>query len=178
LHIKCGYKRCILDIEVTGDVWAGKLACIGVLNLHSKKREIQCFTGESEELVLRTFLQYFNKKRFNLLIGFNLAWDVRYILAKCMQYRLQAESVYKANCLDLMMVLKGFNREPNFNRPGTLNEWSKFLGGQGKLAKDAPIYVLYQMHRWQEITSYNQADLKITLDIWERLNDVIGHGKL
>lgn len=144
------------------------------MNIDSENQEIQSFTGNYEEILLKNFLRYFNNNQFTEIIGYNCVWDVRVILSRCMKYRLRANAIYRARCTDLMMILKGFEKGYNYNEVGTLDKWSKFLGGPGKIKTEASIAELYRMGRWSEITEYNTRDLKLAYDLWDRLNDVIG----
>lgn len=167
-------KKCILDIESTADLWTGQLICIGIMNIDSKDKEIRIFTGKSEESLLMDFLKYYNENKFNTVIGYNTVWDFRFILSRCLKYRLRAETFYRANCVDLMMILKGFGKGYNYNDLGSLDSWSKLLSGRGKLVTDAPVPVLFQRGEIDQIIAHNQTDLKNTFMLWERLNTVIG----
>jgi len=174
MNTKCGNRRCVIDVETTNDQWTGQLVCIGILNIDSENQEIQSFTGSYEEMVLKNFLRYFNNNQFDEIIGYNLCWDIRVVLSRCMKYRLRADAIYRARCTDLMMILKGFGKGYNYNEVGSLDMWSKFLGGPGKIKTEASIEDLYKMGRWSEIIEYNIRDLKLTYDLWDRLNIVIG----
>jgi len=144
------------------------------MNLDADNHVIQSFTGSYEETLLKDFLDYFNHHQFTEIIGFNCTWDIRVILSRCMKYRLRADAIYRARCTDLMMILKGFGKGYNYNEVGSLDMWSKFLGGPGKMKTGTTIADLYKMGKWSEITAYNECDLKLTFDLWERLNTVIG----
>ncbi len=169
-----GQKRCIIDVESTADLWSGRLVCIGVMNIDSKDKEIRIFAGESEETLLMDFLKYYNENKFNVIIGYNTIWDFRYIISRCLKYRLRAEAFYRAHCVDLMMVLKTFGKGFNYNELGTLDSWSKLLTGRGKLVTDAPVPVLFQRGDIDQIVAYNKTDLKLTYMLYDRLNTVMG----
>ena len=172
LNNKYDQKTCIIDIETTDcNPWQGRIITIGAMDVDSK--EIKVFHDENEEVLLMKFLQHFNANQYHQVIGYNLAYDKRYILGKCMKHRLPANAFYRATSTDLMMILKGFERSYNFNRPGTLNEWAQFLLGKGKLHFDVPVPILYQQERIQDIIEYNKNDLELTYEIWKRLNFIL-----
>lgn len=163
-------KNCVLDIETNGDTWTGRIISIAIMNVETKV--IAVFYDESEEVLIMHFLQYFNKNGFNNIIGFNINYDIRYIFGKCMKYRLPANGFFKAKTTDLMMILKGLNRSYNFNRPGHLGEWGRLIG-KNKLSKSAPIPVLYQQKKIDEILAYNKNDIELTYELWKRMTLVL-----
>jgi len=170
---KYEYKKCILDIETTGfNPWAGRIICIGIKSIDSD--EVTVFYDDHEETMLVRFLQYFSKNNFREIIGFNIGFDIRYILGRCLRYRIPANGFFTATSTDLMRALNGFKRTYNFNRPGTLDEWARFLLGKGKLLNNASIPALYRQGRIAEILRYNKNDVQITFEIWERTNSVLG----
>ena len=109
-------KKCVIDIETNGDPWTGRIISIGIMNVESK--EITVFYDENEEKLLFRFLQFFNKNGFTEIIGYNITFDLRYILAKCMKYLLPANGFFKASNTDLMVLLKQINNHFSYNRPG------------------------------------------------------------
>ena len=166
-------KRCVLDIETTGfNPWTGRIICIGIMDV--KSNDVTVFYGNREETLLVQFLKYFNKMEFREIIGFNIGFDIRFIISRCLRYKLPASTFYAASSTDLMMILKGFKRTYNFNRPGTLDEWARFLLGKGKLFKNSSIPALYRQGRINEIIEYNKNDVEITYEIWKRINSVLG----
>jgi uncharacterized protein YprB with RNaseH-like and TPR domain len=173
MTFKYEHKKCVLDIETTGfNPWSGKIICIGIKDVDSN--DVTIFHDDHEETLLIRFLQYFNKNNFREVIGFNVGFDVRYIIARCLRYRIPADVFLTANYVDLMRVLNGFKRLANFGRPGTLDEWSRFLLGRGKLLNNASVPALYHQGRITEILEYNKNDVEITYEIWKRINSVFG----
>lgn len=167
------YKKCVLDIETTGfNPWTGRIICVGIRNIASG--EVTVFYDDHEETLLIRFLQYFNKNNFREIIGFNIGFDIRFIIARCLRYKIPSNGFFTATAIDLMRVLNGYKRLYNFNRPGTLDEWARFLLGKGKLLNNASVPSLYRQGRIAEILEYNRNDVEITFEIWERINSVLG----
>jgi len=142
--------------------------------MDTETKEMRIFSDENEESLLVQFLQFFEENKYTELIGYNINFDIRFVLAKCMKYRLSATAFYRAFCTDLMMILKSFRKGYDFNEVGTLDQWGRFLLGQGKLATEVSIPMLYKMGRVDEIIEYCENDLRLTFGVWERLHAVIG----
>lgn len=173
MNEKYRWKKCILDIETTSFTpWIdGRIICIGIKDIDSDETIV--FYDEHEEMLLVKFLQYFNKKDFREIIGFNLSFDIRFIFSRCLKYKIPSYDFFKASQFDLMMVLKGVKKGYNFNKPGTLNEWATFLFNKGKLFENTKISSLYEEGRIDEIIEYNKNDLELTYDLWGRINLVL-----
>lgn len=169
---KYEYKKCVLDIETESYFPTdGRIICIGIKEIDSG--EVKEFYDKSEEILLTKFLRYFNKKKFKEIIGYNIHFDARFIFAKCLKYRIHGGAFFSAFYTDLMMILKSVKRVYNFNRPGTLDEWARFLLGKGKLLNNASIPALYRQGRIAEILEYNRNDVEITYELWRRITFVL-----
>lgn len=64
-------RKCILDIETTDFIpWNdSKIICIGIKDTNS--HTIPVFYHDHEETLILRFLQYFNRKQFQEIIGYN-----------------------------------------------------------------------------------------------------------
>jgi len=72
-----------------------------------------------------------------------------------------------------MSILKGPVNLFNFNKPGTLEQWSKYILDEKKLYRDNTILELFQMGRINEIIEYNRRDVELTFEIWRRIQYVL-----
>ncbi len=169
MSMKNNQKTCIIDIETNGDCWTGRIISISLMNAESK--EISAFSGE-EDVLLSSFLENFKKNGYNHIVGFNLHWDIQYIFSKCMKYQLAANGFFRARTTDLMMVLKGINGTYNFNRPGRLAEWTQLIGNHAP-TKTAPIPVLFEQKKVDEIVTYNKQHVQAIYDLWQRIDLVM-----
>ena len=164
----------VIDIESSGPYpWDGKIVCVGCKNC--KDSEVKIFHDDNEEKLIIEFLQYFNRNKFTRLIGYNVAHDYRFLVSKCLKYRIALVDFQYVKLVDVMKILKGSFNGHNFNlnRPGNLNQWSKFLIGRGKLIKDKSVKDLLSENRINEILEYNRVDVELTFQIWDRINQVM-----
>ena len=128
----------VLDIETTSfEAWTGRLIAIGTKDLNNN--EIRVFQDEHEESMLIQFFKYLNKNKYSEIIGYNVAYDLRFIFVKCIQYKIPANGFFSIKKTDIMMILKNINGGYNFNKPGTLDDWAKALLGKKKLFNNIKI---------------------------------------
>lgn len=164
--------QCILDIESTSFLpWTGKIICIGVKDANDGETNV--FYDEHEETLLMVFFRHMNKKKYTEIIGYNLSFDLRFIFARCLKYRLYANGFFNTKQTDLMMILKNINKGFNYNQPGTLNDWSQALLGKSKLFKNTEIPELYNQGKIEELIAYNKNDLELTYELWRRIKIVL-----
>ena len=157
--------RCILDIETTSfQPWSGRIICIGIKD--ACNGDVQVFYDDDEESLLMQFFRYVNKKQYGEIIGFNLAFDMRFIFARCLLYKIQSYGFFDTVQTDLMMILKNVKKGFNYNQPGTLNDWATALLGRRKLFDNTQVPELYDHDRIQDLIEYNQNDLELTYELW------------
>jgi hypothetical protein len=165
-------KKCIIDLEMNGtSMWDDKIICISALDT-TNPTEIKTFTSEKEEETLISFLQFFNSRNFQTLIGFNIFYDHQCIVTHAIKYRLPIGAFYNVYLTDLMLILKG--RRFTYNKVGSLNEWAKFLLNKEKMPTEDTIPALYRQGKLDQILRYNQTDVEISYQIWRRLQDCLG----
>jgi uncharacterized protein YprB with RNaseH-like and TPR domain len=162
-------KSMVIDIETNAfSPFQGRIICIGVKDVETE--EFICFQDEHEESMLVQFLGYFNKKKFLEIIGYNLPFDIRFLLGRFLHFKLPASSVYRAEHTDLMRILRGYRGFVKYDRAGTLDEWGRLLTGEGKLQLDESVPSLYRKGEIDLIKKYNQRDVELTYKIYKIVN--------
>jgi DNA polymerase III epsilon subunit-like protein len=165
-------KKCVLDIETESlDPKTGRIICIGMLDVETKEKNV--FAYLNEESMVKNFISYFNKNGFTEVIGFNVLFDVRFIFAKCLKYRISSRKFFSAKITDLMAIMKSPKYIFNLNRPGTLDEWCQFLFKMKKKLRAEEVPLIYQGGGLDEIVQYNKEDLEMTFRLWERIDYVM-----
>ena len=167
-------KKCVLDIETEDlDPKTGRIICIGVKDVNSEKPIV--FHDENEKQMLTDFLDYFHRKEFKEIIGYNILFDIRFIFGRCLKYDLTSNGFFSAKHTDLMHIMKSVKPVWSMNRPGTLNEWSEFLFGSGKYPLSESVKEKFEKGKLSEIIEYNKRDVKITYRLWERIQKVLNN---
>jgi DNA polymerase elongation subunit (family B) len=166
--------KCVIDIETESlDPKEGRIICIGVKDCETGKTTV--FYDESEERMLKSFLEYYKGRKFTEIIGYNVLFDIRFIFAKCLRYGLPANGFFSAGFTDLMTIMKSVRKIYCYNKPGTLDEWTCFVFGTGKKKLMESISNLYDKGKISQIIEYNKRDVEITYQLWERVQKVLSY---
>jgi len=167
--------KAVIDIETESlDPKEGRIICIGIKDVNNGKTTV--FHHDNEKEMLRAFLDYFSNKGFNEIIGYNILFDIRFIFAKCLKYNLPANGFFSSDITDLMWIMKSVRKIYSYNRPGKLDEWAEFLFGAGKYPLPESVPKLFEKGKISQIIEYNKRDVKITFELWKRIQKVFSNG--
>lgn len=169
-------KKCIIDIETTTFLpWEkGRIICIGHKDLQTKKNHI--IHDKEEKILVKKYIDFFEKEEYTNIIGYNVNYDIRFILSRLLKYKIPAPFFLKAKSIDIMAFLKGPNLRLNYNKPGTLNQWSKFVLDRTKHFHNKQIPDLFLIGRTEDILCYNKNDLELTFELYQRLQHISAGG--
>ena len=167
-------RKCIIDIETTDFFpWnSGRIICIGLKDVESGETNV--FHEECEKELVENFVNFFNTKKYREIIGYNIAFDLRFVFSRCLKYEIEAGNLFSAETSDVMKTLKQVNCLDSYNKPGTLGQWSDYVFCDSKLYKNTQIPLLYKIGEIDEIISYNKKDLELTCRLWNSINRVLG----
>jgi len=167
-------KKCVIDIETTSlNPWEGRIICVGIKDVESG--ETLVFQDDHEYAMLMRFFEYFIRRKFDEIIGFNIDFDLRFLTAKALKYKISsANGFFTATATDVMAILNRYKRLNSTFRWGTLDEWSRFLLGKGKILNGASVPELYRQRRVDEIVKYNENDVEITYELWRCIDAIMG----
>lgn len=158
-------KSVVIDIETTGVMpFDSRIICIAAASLMAPEN-IVVFYDKDEKKMLEKFINWFNGNGFNQIIGYNVAFDYRFLFAKAMRHRIKAPTFSEAGLYDLMNVMKQVKREFvfNFNKPGTLGEWVKYLFDREKLMTYEEILTAYEAGQIEPIINHCKNDVDLVL---------------
>lgn len=169
-------KKCIIDIETESlDPKEGRIICIGTKDIDSGKTVV--FHDDDERQMLEDFLDYCHRKQFGEIIGYNVLFDFRFIFARCLKFSIRTNGFFKSVVTDLMATMKSVRNIYSLNKPGTLNEWTEFLFGTGKVPLPDSICNMFEQGKLSQIIEYNKRDIEITFMLWKRVQEVLGNAK-
>ena len=152
----------IVNVETSALVpWEGRAIAIGVLDPNELEPQTIEFIEETEEQTLDAFIEFFENNGYSTIIGYNVAFDYRFLYALMQKYRKTAVKFMDADLYDLMQQQKQVKHEfvYGFNKAGTLDEWALYLFGMEEYAS------MEQYFRWvkegniEEIANYNDDKL-------------------
>ena len=168
-------KPLIVDVETTGAMpFNSRIICIGVLDPKQPNKPIVFFDMD-EEKVVKDFVDYFRSGMYNMIIGYNLNFDLRFIFAKCLRYRIKFPELTTSDWLDLMIIMRQVKQRGviSYNKPGTLGEWSEYLFGIVKKYKAKDVVDLWKKKAYEEIIKHNREDLDILFKLLSTINYVL-----
>ena len=162
-------KEIIINIETTGVLpWESRLATIGVLDPNSLEPEVMSFIQETEEATLQEFIDWFESSPYETIIGYNVAFDYRFLYALMQKYRKTAPSFMDANLYDLMQQQKQVKAKfvYGFNKPGTLEDWSMYLFGIPPYAPQKTVFKWIREGNIDEIVNFNADKVLKAYLLW------------
>jgi len=165
-------RKCVLDIETESlDPKTGRIICIGVKDIETG--EIKVFHCPNEEVMVKQFVSFFNRNKYSEIIGYNILFDIRFLFAKCLKYKISARRLFSTKFTDLMVIMKSTRSMFSLNKAGTLDEWCEFLFRKRKTLNPEDVPLLYQGGGIDEIVEYNKNDIEMTFRLWERIEYVM-----
>ncbi len=159
----------VVDIETTGiKPWESRLVSIAMKDPMQPDSEPQIIMLDDESEMIKLFLDFYKAGGYNALIGYNLAFDYRYIWSRCLFYRLPCQEFYDAKLHDVMQILQQGKESFVFgNVPsGTLNDWATYLLGVPKLLTNEEYFEALERKDFELIAAYNKLDVEITFQLW------------
>lgn len=174
-------RSCILDIESTGLYpWDSKLICTGVLDVETVTvpddiaKNTIVFQDQEEALQVKAAIDWLTANGITEFIGYNVAFDYRFIFTKCMRYGLKCPAFVHAQLYDVMQVMEQVKQAFVYgnNRAGSMGQWQEYLFGTTKLLDYEGILKAYKEGRIDVIVEYNKQDIKTIYDMWALINFV------
>lgn len=168
------FKRCVIDIETEGlSPIDGRIICIGIKDVDNGS--VIVFFDNDEKRMLIDFFDFFSKKCFREIIGYNVLFDIRFIFARALKYDLDAQGFFNCDFNDLMSIMKSVKNVWSLNRPHTLDEWSQlvFGNGNGKIELKMSVAELFRNGLIDKIIEYNKHDVELTCNLWKRVEKIL-----
>lgn len=162
-------KPLVIDIETTGfKPWESRLICIGIKDPTKPDDDPIVILDENEPLMIEWLFKYIKTEGFNALIGYNIAFDFRYLFTRAMLYRIPCEEFHNMKLHDVMQVLgqvkEAFIYKPPVNT--NMQTWSKLLLGMEKTLTTQQLFDAYKKGEWDKVMQYNGTDVEICTQLW------------
>jgi len=165
----------VYDLESTGlSPWEDEIICIGVWD--SESEEVQVFWEDSEEETVRRFVKFVRRNGFDEVVGFNVSFDNRFVMAKCLKYQIPIGFFFNAEespyHRDLMQELRNPVNMYSSNNSGGLDDWTSYLFEDNKEEENGDVPRLYEKGEFERIECYCRADVLRTKDLFLRMRSV------
>jgi len=161
----------VLNVETTGlTPWDSRISDIALKIPGDPSLPVLHFIDADEETLMKEFLETWEKYRFNEIIGYNVSFDIRFLFAVALRYRLKWPLLIDVEIYDLMNTMEQVFSKYVYgnNKPGTLNEWGFYLFGEKppmtqaeelKAWADGDYEAVKAFNEWKVNISYNLASL-------------------
>ena len=168
-------RELIINLETTSTVpWEGRIICIGALDPNAIAPESMNFINETELATIDEFLQWFDQSPYTSFVGYNVAFDYRFLYAVMQKYRKESAKFMKMDLYDLMQQQEQVKNKfvPGFNKAGTLEQWSTYLFGSQPYAPQKQVFKWIKEGNIDEIVNFNSDKLVKAYGLWV-LNKVV-----
>ena len=156
----------IVDVETTGlDPLAAdaRLTVIGAL---ASPDESWLFCDDNEATMLRQFFTLLAQRQPRRLYGFNIAFDLRWLLVRSLKHHLRPPFDVRDRAVDLQRILAC----GQFGAKGTLADYAACLGlGAKREANGSVAITLWQQQDVARLLDYCYGDLCLTYTLAHRM---------
>lgn len=149
----------ILNVETTGTLpWESRLILISVMDPNVASPSIQTFIQDTEENTMKEFTDWLNSTGYSKLVGFNVAFDFRFLYSLMQKYRIAVPAWPEMGLIDLMTQQKQVKQAfvPGYNKEGTLEQWSTYLFGTQPYAEQKKVFEWLKAGNIDEIVAFNE----------------------
>ena len=165
----------VIDCETTGlDVHDSRIVLISVWPLKEDKAAIQTFGSMNEEEMMIEFAAYMNELKPEVVIGYNLAFDMLFINSRMIKYQIASNGLLNAKPVDLMdWCAKGTWKSGGTRQKVTsLENWAKYLLNEEKPYDIDTCFAAYEEGDIVPFYIRNRWDVAIEGDIYKLIKYV------
>ena len=166
-------RKIVLDIETTNrSVTTGRLVAVGVMEVDTGITRV--FFDRDEKTMLKRFIHFFDKQGFQEIIAFDIDFNTRFIVGKCLQYNIKMDRFNTARYNDVFKTVKSIKNTFTYNQPFSLHGWARFIFGESQILKNAFVPQLFEKGQINQIIEYTKQNVELVFKIWQRVNSVLG----
>jgi len=158
----------ILNIETTGLYpWEHRITDICARLPGDPSVPLLHFSGEDEETLVREFINWYDAQGINEVIGYNVAFDLRFIFAQALRYRIQWPRLANTEIYDLQNTMEQIYSRFVYgnNRPGTLGQWAAYLWGAVEPYTQDEMIKAGLEGDYEKVKEYNEYKVRAIFDL-------------
>jgi len=155
----------VIDVETTGtNPVKSRIICISAAGLDNPD-EIVTFYRKDEKEMVREFIDWFENKGYNQIVGYMVGFDFKFIWSRMLRYRIKSKAFYEADLMDLAQILAQGKEAFVYgkHKAGKLDDWAKYLLGMQKLMSYDELLKAYEQGRIEDVIEHNRKDVEIEL---------------
>ena len=172
-------RGCALNVETSGLYpWESRIACIALRDLQDPNAKTIMIYNDDEAVLLQNFINYWIEKGYEYVVGYNFAFDIRFIFATALRYRKQCPEFLNSEIVDLMQIMKQVKQEFVFgsNKAGTLDQWGIYLLNKKTPYTQMEVLEYFAAGDPDPIILYNKVKVDMTYEIYNLVNYVFATG--
>lgn len=164
-YVETEKKPIIINIETTGSKpWESRISDIAILQPTDPSVPVIHFIDEDEFKLMEAFAEWFTAYAPNEIIGYNVSFDVRFIFAVAMRYRIKLPTLISVELTDLMQIMKQIFPKYVFgyNPSGSLDDWALYLFGEEPPMTQAEELKAWQTGDYEKVQEFNEWKVKMS----------------
>lgn len=174
-----GQLGCVLNVETSGLYpWESRVACIAMRDLQDPEAKAVIIYHEDEAILLQNFINYWREKKYTYVVGYNFAFDIRFLFATALRYRIPCPEFLNADITDLMQIMKQVKEEFVFgsNKAGTLDQWGIYLLNKKTPFTQMEVLDYFAQGDPDPIILYNKVKVDMTHEIFNLVKHTFATG--
>lgn len=161
----------IIDIETTGlEPDENRVICIAIRDI--ERGRTYCYHDEDEAAMLEEFFLFIERRQPDRWIAYNTPFDRRFLFVRAAKHSINARGFFSITYEDLMPILTNGGYCYSSNNTKGLDQWAEFFLGEGKIMENGSVPEKYEQGKVQEIKDYCRDDVRITAEIWSKVNSI------
>jgi hypothetical protein len=130
VDIQVNKKVIVWDIETSGtDLFTSRVILCSMWDINKPKSTIVSLYAQDEEELYKEIAAYFNQEVPDILVGYNISFELRFAASRLMKYQIPCPGLWNAQPLELMEIgIKGTTKALRSTQSaGTLEDWETYL---------------------------------------------------
>lgn len=130
VDIKVNKKVIVWDIETSGtDLFSSRVILCSMWDINKPKSELVRLFAQDEEELYKEIAAYFNEEKPDIIVGYNISFELRFAASRMMRYQIQCPGLWNAVPFEEMDIgKKGTMKSLSSTQAsGTLEEWETYL---------------------------------------------------
>lgn len=159
----------VVNIETTGvEPFDSRITAICARDALDPNAPPITFLAENEEEIIKAFISFFEAANYSVLVGYNIAFDLRFMLVKAMAYGLSSEALFNCALDDVAETMKQVRHKYTFgyNKPYKLANWAKYFFDEEQPLDIEGLLTAWGKRDYAAVKDYVERQVNWTYNLW------------
>ena len=159
----------ILEVQTTGlNPMESRIILVTVNDPRYPEEKPLIIYDPNEKVICEKLVGVMDYGKYNKIIGYNITFDMRWLLVTFMRHRIACEELFSAKRYDLMEALsKGYTGHTfRSQKSYTLDEWAHYLLGLRKPFENVEMMDKYLAGKMEDIIDYAEKEMEIDTELY------------